>query len=194
MADYTLHLGFRWGGPAIGAILGTGAALPHDARFLQFALASAGGVAAWFQFQPQDTLSVKIWDLSSSSAPAPSGFALGLDMSFGPLDGDGSYQTLSPGTLVTGEGQTITKSVGEGKTSALFAFDDVSSTSDRGDCPWGSARRCYAAGRVTLTAADSYELGFILTVSYQGARQYFVADPEVIVGSAGGGSGGGGMN
>jgi hypothetical protein len=188
MANYILHLGFRWDGPAIGSILGAGPALPHDARFLQFALADAGGAAAWFQFQPQDTVSVTIWDLSSSLAPGPSGFALGLDMSFGPLDGDGTYQTLAPGTLVTGDGQTITKSVGDGKTSSLFAFNDVSSTSNSGDCPWGSARRCYAAGQVTLTTADSYELGFIVTVSYQGNKQYFVADPEVIVGSNGGGT------
>ena len=190
MADYTLHLGFRWSGPPIGAILGADPALPHDARFLQLALADASGAPAWFQFEPQDTVSVKIWDLSSSSAPGPSGFVLGLDMSFGPLDGNGTYHTLAPDTLVTGDGQSITKSVSDGKTSTVFAFDDVVSTSDGGDCPWGSARRCYAAGRVTLTAADSFELAFIATVSYQGTKQYFVADPEVIVGPGGAGSGG----
>jgi hypothetical protein len=187
MAQYILHLGFRWDGPPIGAILGAGAVLPHDARFLQFALAYAGGGPAWFQFQPQDSISVKIWDLSSPSAP--SGFAVGLDMSFGPLDGEGTYYTLAPGSLVTGDGQTTTKTLSDGKTSSLFAFDDVASTSNGGDCPWSGARRCYAAGQVTLTAAESYELGFIVTVSYQGTKQYFVADPEVIVGPGGAGSG-----
>lgn len=194
MAQYTLHLGFRWNGPPIGAILGAGAALPHDARFLQFALANAGGAAVWFQFQPQDAISFKIWDLSSTSAPGPSGFALGLDLSFGPLDGDGSYQTIDPGSLVAGDGKSTTRSVSDGKTSTVFTFNDIASTGDSGDCPWGSARRCYAAGQVTLIAAESYELGFILTASYQGTRQYFVADPEVIVGSAGGGSSGGGAH
>lgn len=187
MADYTLHLGFRWNGPPIGAILGAGAALPHDARFLQYALANAGGAPAWFQFQSQDTMSVKIWDLSSTSEPGPSGFAIGLDMSFGPLDGDGQYQTLDPGSLVSGDGETITKSVSGGKTSAVYELDEVAGTSNGGDCPWSNPRRCYAAGQVTLTTADSYELGFIVTVAYQGTRQYFVADPEVIIGSGGAG-------
>jgi hypothetical protein len=188
MADYTLHLGFRWGGPAIGSILGTGAALPHDARFLQMALAGSGGAAAWFQFQPQDTMSVTIWDLSSTSAPDPSGFALGLDMSFGPLDGGGQYTTINPASLVTSDGYYVTTQVFDGKQSQVLRCDAVEPSNSPGDCPWGTWRKCYAAGRVTWTAATSYELGFILTVSSQGTRQYFVADPEVIVGSNGGGT------
>lgn len=187
MADYTLHLGFRWDGPAIGSILGTGAALPHDARFLQYALAVAGGDAAWFQFQPQDTMSVTIWDLSSSSAPSASGFALGLDMSFGPLAG-GQYTTIDPATLVTCDGYSVTTLELDGKPSQVLRCSAVEPSSSPGACPWGAWRKCYAAGRVTWTAQTSYELGFILTVSSQGTKQYFVADPEVIVGSNGGGT------
>ncbi len=192
MADYTLHLGFRWDGPPIGAILGTSPALPHDARFLQYALADAGGAAAWFQFQPQDTLSVEIWDLSSASAPT--GFAVALSMSFGPLDTADQYTTIDPATLVAGDDDTTTVNKNpNGKASTVLAFDDIVPSNDS-NCPWGSSRKCYAAGRVTLTAETSYEIGFIVTVAYQGTRQYFVADPEVIVGSGGGGSSGGGVH
>jgi hypothetical protein len=189
MADYTLHLGFRWEGPPIGSILGAGPALPQDARFLQYALANASGAAAWFQFQPQDTVHVKIWDMSSTSAPGPAGLALGLSMSFGPLDGGGDeYSTLDPLTLVAGDGHVTTKSVDDGdKASTVFVFDTIVPSSNAGDCPWGSARACFAAGEVTMTAAASYEIGFIVTASYQGTRQVFVADPEVIVGSGGAG-------
>jgi hypothetical protein len=188
MADYTLHLGFRWDGPPIGSILGAGPALPHDARFLQYALASSGGAPAWFQFQPQDTITVKIWDLSSSSAPGPAGLVVGLSMSFGPLDGGDTYTTIDPYTLVASDGDTSTQSVNhDDKVSTVLDFDAIVPSSDAGDCPWGSARRCDAAGKVSLSAQASYEIGFIVTVAYQGARQVFVADPEVIVGSGGAG-------
>ena len=187
MADYTLHLGFRWEGPPIGSILGAGPALPQDARFLQYALANASGTAAWFQFQPQDTVHVKIWDMSSTSAPNPAQLVLGLSMSFGPLDGDGQYTTIDPLTLVTGDGHITTMSVDGDKDSTVLVFDAIEPSSNAGNCPWGSARKCSTAGKVTLTASTSYEIGFILTASYQGNRQVFVADPEVIVGSGGAG-------
>jgi hypothetical protein len=190
MADYTLHLGFRWDGPTIGSILGTGPALPHDARFLQYALATADGAAAWFQFQPQDTVHVLIWDLSSTSAPNAAELAVGLSMSFGPIDvddgGDGSYTTIDPDTLVAGDDISTQSQEYDGKSSTVLVFDDIVPSSDDG-CPWGSARRCYAAGDVTLTAEASYEVGFIVTVAYQGNSQIFVSDPEVIVGSGGAG-------
>lgn len=190
MADYTLHLGFRWDGPAIGSILGASAALPQDARFLQFALADDDGAPAWFQFQPQDAVSVQVWDLSSTSASGPSGFALGLTMSFGPLGGDGgdSYTTIDPTTLVTSDDYTVTTQEYGGKPSQVLTSNAIVTSGSPGDCPWGSSRACYTAGKVTLTAGTGYELAFILTVSYQGTLQYFAADPEVIIGSHGGGT------
>lgn len=187
MADYTLHLGFRWDGPPIGAILGAGPALPQDARFLQLALADAGGAPAWFRFQPQDTVHVKIWDLSSASAPDPDHLALGLSMSFGPLDGSSPYTTLAPSTLVAHDGDTSTQyTEGTGKPDQVLVFDDITPASGDG-CPWDGARKCHDAGQITLTADASYEVGFIVTAGYQGDRQVFVADPEVIVGSGGAG-------
>ena len=180
MANYTLHLGFNWNSPLIGSIWGD-KTISEEYRFLQYALADAGGNPAWFQFQIGDVLSVKIWDLTSS----PSTKDLMLSMSFAALEA-GEPSTYAPSTLVTSDAAESLQSDG-GPWYLLFTSVSGAVNGTGSDGPWGESRFVYAAGPLTFSASSSYKLSFSLKAVSpgNGDARVFISDPEVIVGSRG---------
>lgn len=181
MKNTTLHLGFNWQSPLIGAIWGRGQ-LSAEYRALQYALAndSDGGKPAWFQFELDDVLRVLIWDLSSS----PSSKELALKMSFSKLD---AVATYDPSDLVQGSSATPLRDASNGEW--YLSFNEVSRTSVPGEGPWGASSFVYAAGSFTFIKKSNYKLSYSLQVTKPDggeALRVFLADPEVIVGSRGG--------
>ncbi len=185
MANYTLHLGYNWNSPTIGAIWTTESS---TFRFLQYALANASGAPAWFQFQPGDDLYVQAWDLSST-APIPS--AWGLDMSLSPLDA-GPTATYDPSTYLSFSSSTATvqsKTVG-GRTDSYLQFSSFGFQYGSYTSPWGRCRgQSSSLGPLSFQSPLSFKLSFSLsaTASNGGDRitEVYLSDPEVIVGSEG---------
>lgn len=177
--SYILHLGFNWNSPTIGWIWDPGASSSY--RFLQYALARADGTAAWFQFTAEDTLRVKIWDLSPSSAPQLSSFAVNLSLS--PLDDTGPAQSYTPSDYLTFDGANAVSLLdGTNPYLALvthqFTYDGLPSP------PWGTARGSSTVlGPVTFSAAAQLKLSFYLKIHCGSDSKVFISDPETIVGS-----------
>ena len=192
MSNYTLHLGFNWGCPQIGSIWGK---QTTNHRFLQYALADTSAKPWWFQFECQDTLSVVLWDLSASTAPNPSRLVFDVRMSFGPLGATGTQpMTLLPSTIVSFANVAIETWPDVNQTDGMqscLQFSSIS-TGTHSTCPWGNSRAHYnVSSPITFTAASSYKLSFYVqaTDADTGEAQTFLSDPEVIVGSQGGGRG-----
>lgn len=186
MSNFTLHLGFNWNSPAIGAFW-SNAAIAENGRFLQYALSDQNAAPAWFQFASNDAIAVDIWDLSSSSAPIGD-LVLALSMAFSPLDAN-SGSAYVPSTLVDAQG-TATQATQQvqGSAQPFLKFDAISSAQGKSS-PWGACRGHYTAGSLKMSAASSYKLSFCLRVGLSGSGEptrVFVSDPEVIVGSRGG--------
>ncbi len=183
MASYTLHLGFDWNSPIIGSIWGTSGGTTY--RFLQYAL-EGGSDPAWFQFQLDDTLSIVIWDLTTTPVPGTPA----LDLAFSPLDLTGdAASTLVPSTLV--DCATAANAVtGHGNNYLTFTSINTVTTAESAKGPWSDSRTTYTAGPLTFTTKDytTYKLSFRLgfTARNGGGTKIFISDPEVIVGSRGG--------
>jgi hypothetical protein len=182
MAVYTVHLGFNWNSPTIGAFWSSKG--PSDDRFLQYELGTSGQAPAWFHFVQNDSLTFELWDLSASRQE-PGGPAIGLALSFSPLDA-GTSQTIAPVSLVSASAAAAvsTRQVA-GRQESYLDFTSIVSTSG-GACPWGPSVGHYGAGTIELTAIQSYKMSFCLKASYSGVARIFLSDPEVIVGSRGG--------
>lgn len=182
MAVYTVHLGFNWNSPLIGAFWSSKG--PSEDRFLQYELGTSGEAPAWFHFLQNDSLTFELWDLSTARQE-PGGPAIGLALSFAPLDA-GTSQTIAPSSLVDASAAAVvsTREVIDRQESYL-SFSTIVSASG-GTCPWGRSVGHYSAGTIELTATQSYKMSFCLKASYSGVARIFLSDPEVIVGSRGG--------
>ena len=182
MANYTLHLGYRWDGPLIGALWSKSST---DYRYLNYALASSTGAPAWFQFALQDNLYVQLWDLSSTSSPIPSAWI--LSMSLGSLTASTTYL---PSSYLNLNGAALQDPAPppNGGSGSYFQLNDVGVSYGRVTGPWGSCRgSSQPIGPVSFIADLSCELSFCLqvTVNLDGdpTTQVYVSDPETIVGS-----------
>lgn len=182
MANYTLHLGYHWNGPLIGALW---SATPTAYRYLTYALADASGNPAWFQFQPDDNLYVRLWDLSPPRAPHPSAWV--LDMSLGSLTSAATYDPTAYLNL-NGCATVNPQPPPNGSASSYFQLGTLSvSYGSSSGCPWGAARGSSApVGPITFLLDLQCELSFGLEVTavIDGDRisQIFVSDPETRIG------------
>jgi hypothetical protein len=179
MANYTLHLGFNWNSPTVGALWG---GTDTDYRFLQYALADTGSHAHYFTFDQNDTFSAVIWNLSAEPLPSSTRYQLAISLSslVAPA------QTYRPTNYLTLP-SSATQSSLSGKdyfqfTSISFADGPVEGS------PWGTAQQRSTSdlGPMTFTIANArFKLSFKLTVTWADDTRVYISDPEVIVGSMG---------
>jgi hypothetical protein len=182
MANYTLHLGFNWNSPLIGSIWSR-EGVNESYRFLQYALASDQGSPAWFQFSTGDTLSVVVWDTSTSPV------AMGLDLAMG-LSYLTASETYNP-SLYLSLGGAATAQQASYNQQYYLEFSSLSGGPQKtpSTSPWGSCSSWYQpGGPVTFTGAINCKLSFRLIAAPVGGAspaQVYISDPEVIVGSTG---------
>ena len=195
MANTTLHLGLDWHGSLIGTFWGSYRA-SADSCFLQYALADASGAPAWFRFTTGDVMSVVLWDLTKNPPPADPGnpkvpwsLLLSVGLGFEPLDG-ASASTLNPSTLVSASNGQVATQAQQGQLYLQLSASTMTTVPPGVSCPWGDAIGHYSAGTITFTTAASFKLSYYVSAAPPGgyyAPQIYLSDPEVIVGSRGGG-------
>ena len=178
MADYTLHLGYNLDSPTIGSVWMDQSS---EHRFLQYALAASKDEPAWFQFQQDDRLFIRLWDLSSWSDATPSAWLLKLGLS----SLAAPATTYNPSSYMTYP--RIASVQGSPNSYLQIGTWDVTYTTstDPYQSPWGSCRgRSAPFEPLQFTTAQlQCKLSFWLQASISGAPSVFLSDPEVIVGS-----------
>jgi hypothetical protein len=191
MASYYLHLGFNWDSPTIGSVWNMISSPENtEYRFLQYGVSDLTDLPTWFQFHEDDTLEVRIWDLTPRSSQAPHVLYCDLNMSLGALEVGGA-KTYDPSSLLTMDGDVVvqTKSVNDAENYyADFPRVYMSYDSAFESPPWGSCRgKGSSRGKLTFKAVSRFKLSLYLKGVIQNADdgRVFLSDPEVIVGSRG---------
>lgn len=180
--NYTLHLGFNWNSPTVGALWG---GTDTGYRFLQYALADDNTHSQFFTFNENDTFSVVIWNLSSEALPSDSVGQLNISLSslVAPA------QTYKPTDYLDLPDSAHQSNLG---ANYYFQFPTIFFGNPVAGCPWGTAQQVSTGqlGPMKFSIDNArFKLSFKLTISCtvnsNTETHVYISDPEVIVGSMG---------
>ena len=188
MTNYYVHLGFDWSSYLVGSVWGSS---PGTNRWLEYAVTTSATGPEWgaslCQFQPNDTLSFRIWCLSILSKYTVSGYvgmnALALDPGTGIVP---KYTSDSGLVSLSGSSSLVWSQGGESLdlTANMAAGPDPS--------PWGRSAgyNTNAIGPLTFLNPNKdslepfyFKMNFKLSVTANTTTREFISDPETRIGS-----------
>ena len=187
MANYYIHLGFDWNSYLIGSVWGS---TSGTNRWLQYALTTNPSGPAWgpalFQFEPNDTLSFRIWCLTSLSNYTVTGNVAMNALESDPATGIVEKYTSRSGLVDATKSASLVWEPG-GAWLDLTANMAASSAPS----PWGRSAgySTNTIGPMTLLNPNSpadpfnYKLNFELSVTGAAGTRVFISDPETRIGS-----------